>query len=389
MLDLKSFQHHLPPIFQTIHGQLRSFQLKPTVVGGIVRDFIIKGRIGSDWDIELSHDSLPFNVQLWKDLGRSLSKLGRVSYLPYNIIRLDAEGVQFEFSPPRKEIFNGRSDHKNFEAEFDLGLPFAEAVKRRDFTINAMGVLIPFSGESIFLDPLDGLKSWHEKMLVPCGDDFAKDPVRFLRALRFSQKLKLELSQDLKLQMNGMDLSALSASYVWNEMQKSGDQLKFLTQLVEAKKTHPELKLPLTILSPDLAAVLKKPSQHESWMVALEWVGSSCEDWQKFFSLGSETCQRIARWSRSTKDFRNLEPEIFHGDFGKILEKPQFQQVFDWYFSTKQLLQKSPELPLLEMIAEYLPSWIHLYRFEAVKDVRHIDPPLRAKYQVWNLCQRL
>lgn len=389
MLDLKAFNHQLPPIFKTIHGQLRALQLRPTIVGGIVRDFLIKGTLGQDWDIELSHDSLAFNLPLWKDLGRSLSEIGRVTYLPYNIIRLDAQGAQFEFSPPRREIFNGNKDHKNFEAEFDFSLPFSEGVQRRDFTINAMGVLIPFSGGPVFLDPLEGHKSWLEKTLHACSDDFSKDPVRFLRALRFSQKLGLDLSQDLKRQMRSMDLSAISATYVWKEMQKSGDPIKFMSLLLEAKVTHPELKLPLSQIGPELPSVLKNPSQHESWMVALEWVGESCADWQKFFSLGSESSQRIARWSRSAKAFRSIMPETFHGEFEVVRELPEFQQLFDWYFSTKQLLQKAPALPLLEMISEFLPAWIHLFRFEAVKDVRHVEPPLRAKYQVWNLCQRL
>ena len=76
-----------------------------------------------------------------------------------------------------------------------------------------------------------------------------------------------------------------------------------------------------------------------------------------------------------------IEPEI--------KDKAEFDVLFDWYFTTKQLLQKNPNLPLMTMIESYLPAWIHLYRFEVVKDVKHIDPPLRAKYQVWNLCQRL
>jgi hypothetical protein len=139
----------------------------------------------------------------------------------------------------------------------------------------------------------------------------------------------------------------------------------------------------------DLKVVLMDPTFHEEWMIALEWVGISCESWQIYFSLSSETCRRLGRWAEASKKFTTILPEIFHGEFEDVREKPEFEVLFDWYFTTKQLLQKNPELPLLAMIEKYLPDWIHLYRFEVVKDVKHIDPPFRAKYQVWNLCQRL
>ena len=82
-------------------------------------------------------------------------------------------------------------------------------------------------------------------------------------------------------------------------------------------------------------------------------------------------------------------PENFHQEFETVKDSPDFVLLFDWYFTTRNLLQKNQKLPLLKIIQEHLPQWIHLYQFEAPKDVKHIDPPYRAKYQVWNLCQRL
>jgi hypothetical protein len=156
----------------------------------------------------------------------------------------------------------------------------------------------------------------------------------------------------------------------------------------------PDLQLPLSfeVMSfkwEELSRVLSDPSKHETWIIALEWIGVPCESWQKYFSVSSETCSRLARWAQNSKKFILIKPETFHGEFEQIKGISEFDVLFDWYFSTKQILQKNPSLPLLKMIEDFLPDWIHLYRFEAVKDVKHIDPPLRAKYQVWNLCQRL
>lgn len=366
-----------------------------TLVGGAVRDFLKDDSPGKDWDIELSHESLSWGLPMWKQLGKDLSKYGKVIYLPYDVIRLELRGYQLEFSPPRAEIFEenlANDGHKNFRVEFDFSMPFERAVLRRDFTINAMG--LRFKGREIeFLDPLEGIRHLKENLLHPCGPDFPKDPVRFLRALRFAWKYKMEMSPELKVYLQTMQASRFTPAYLWSEMQKSGDPLGFYFLLLKWSSYHPEMKLPLgkEVLNKyeELKKVLGNPALHESWIIALEWVELNGESWQKYFSQSSESFRRLARWAQDSKRFQKIMPEIFHGDFEEVRERAEFLQLFDWYFTTKQVLQKNPNIPLMKMIEKFLPDWIHLYRFEPVKDVKHIDPPFRAKYQVWNLCQRL
>lgn len=390
----KKFESQIPASFHEVYGVLKSHGLIATLVGGVVRDFLLTGVVGHDWDMEVVHPTVFFNKDSWKEFGRDLSKIGKVSFLPYEIIRLDIKDVQYEFSPPRKETFGGKSGHSNFTAEFDFKFPFAEAVKRRDFTINAIGVKFLSEKSVELVDPLNGMVHLHDKKLHPAGEDFSKDPVRFLRALRFSLKLKFTFSLELEAVLKTMSIAGLSPSYVWSEMQKSGNPLMFLKSLLEWSELRSDLVLPLKKADlnykwEELQRVLRDPARHEAWVIALEWVGVSGEGWQKFFNISSETCTRLGRWAMNSKKFIQIKPETFHGEFDEIREKKEFESLFDWYFTTKQLLQKNPDLPLLKMIEEYLPDWIHLYRFEVVKDVKHIDPPLRAKYQVWNICQRL
>lgn len=175
-------------------------------------------------------------------------------------------------------------------------------------------------------------------------------------------------------------------------MQKSGDPVALLETLTREKAQHPALRLPVE-LTPgkflELRNIIADTKKHESWMIALEWIGISSESWRSFFSLSSDSARKIGRWAESSRIFQKLLPENFQGEFEVIRDSENFEKLFDWYFTTKQLLQKNPELPLMKMIEDYLPAWIYLYRFEAPKDVKHIDPPFRAKYQVWNLCQRL
>lgn len=390
----KKFESQIPSSFGDVYTVVKSHGFIPTLIGGIVRDYLLTGKVGVDWDMEVTHPTVSFNKDSWKEFGRDLGKLGKVTFLPYEIIRLDIKDVQYEFSPPRRETFNGKSGHSNFTAEFDFKLPFAEAVKRRDFTINAMGIKFNSAKETELIDPLGGLVHLHDKKLHQVGNDFGKDPVRFLRALRFSLKLGFSFTDELHDILKTMSVAGLSSSYLWSEMQKSGSPLMFLKRILDWTDERSDLILPLKKAElnykwEELGRVLRDPARHEAWVIALEWVGVSGEGWQKYFNISSETCTRLGRWATNSKKFIQIKPEVFHGEFEEIKIKPEFDLLFDWYFTTKQLLQKNPDLPLMKMIEEYLPDWIHLYRFEVLKDVKHIDPPLRAKYQVWNICQRL
>jgi len=392
--DRKKFESQLPKAFHPVLDELLHFGFIPTLVGGSVRDFFMTGKLGKDWDVELSHETIAFNKNQWKELGKALSKFGRITFLSYDIIRLDMDQFQMEFSPPRIETFiEDVHHHSNFTVDFDFKLSFKESIKRRDFTLNAMGIRFKSKKEWEFLDPSQGLQHLRDKMLHPVGKDFEKDPVRFLRAVRFSLKYGLSYSSELRKIMAGMKLHDLSGAYFWSEMQKSGNPLDFLERMMKEGESHPELRLPIESSQiPRLKEVQKylaSPERQESWLIALEWADISCEGWRAFFSLSSDTCRRLARWAQSSKTFQVVLPEAFHGEFEEVRDKENFEKLFDWYFTTKQLLQKNPDLPLMKMIEDYLPEWIHLYRFGPPKDVKHIDPPFRAKYQVWNLCQRI
>lgn len=391
-MDLKNFERNLPALFLWLHQELRDRGYIATAVGGIVRDYFLNGEIGTDWDIEVTHPTFAFENKNWKELGKELSKKARVTFLPYDVMRIEGQGVTLELSPPRKETFTDENHHKNFTVSFDFRMPFEEAVKRRDFTINAMGIRISEKGKAELVDPLNGLLHLRDKELHACGEDFPRDPVRFLRALRFSTRLGFRISVPLRNVLDHMNVSGISPSYLWSELQKSHDGISFYQLLLEEKGNHAELNLPTGDFRsklPEFRNVLVDPSRHESWIIALEWEEIGSEDWVRFFSISSETGRRLQRWATTTKAFSAIMPEEFHGEFDEVKTLPQFETLFDWYFTTKQILQKNPDLPIIKMIDSFLPQWGHLYKFEAPKDVKHIDPPFRAKYQVWNLCQRL
>lgn len=391
-MDPRKIVLSLPPFFLPVLEELQKEGYIVTLVGGAVRDFFLYGETGKDWDLELSHENLAFDKSSWKDLGKRLSRYGKLNFLPYEVIRLQVDAYQFEFSPPRIEHFHtDNTGHSNFDAEFHFKLPFEKAVLRRDFTINAMGLRFIGPKDIELLDPLDGLRHLREKVLHFAGPDFAKDPVRFLRAHRFANRLKFSFSSELKTILETMPVQGITPAYLWSELQKSLDPVNFLSFLVQERNKGLELPLDKTFTAkvPEIKQVLSDPRKHETWIIALEWVEILSASWVTYFSLGQDSGRRLGRWAASSREFRSIYPESFHGDFEQVRDTELFERLFDWYFTTKQLLQKYPDLPLFKMIEDFLPHWIHLFRFEPLKDVKHIDPPFRAKYQVWNLCQRL
>jgi hypothetical protein len=131
------------------------------------------------------------------------------------------------------------------------------------------------------------------------------------------------------------------------------------------------------------------PSEHDYWIIALEWVGLSSQDWQLFFNLGDDQARRLVKWVNLSKHLLNISPQSLKFEFESVFELDSFQIVFDWYFMTKHLLQKKTTGMLLNFIKMNIPIWSHIFELDPPKDVKQIDPPRRSQYQVWSLCQNL
>lgn len=66
---------------------------------------------------------------------------------------------------------------------------------RRDFTVNAMAVLLP---QKEFVDPHDGLEDLAARVLRTPGtpeESFSDDPLRMMRAARFAAQLDFAVAR--------------------------------------------------------------------------------------------------------------------------------------------------------------------------------------------------
>jgi len=153
------------------------------LVGGPVRDAFL-GRLSPDLDFTTNATPdetiaiLKGNVDTWWDIGKEFGTIGA---------RIGDDTV--EITTYRAEKYDPES-RKPIVA---FGTDLLEDLKRRDFTVNSMALRLP---EKVFVDPSNGLKDLLDGVLRTPGapeDSFGDDPLRMMRAARFTSTLGFEI----------------------------------------------------------------------------------------------------------------------------------------------------------------------------------------------------
>ena len=176
-------------------------------VGGFVRDRLLE-RASEDLDLEvfgIPEDQLP---ALLTTLGR-VEPVGQ-AFPVYKLGHIDV-------ALPRRESKSGRG-HKGFIVQGDHTMAFADAARRRDFTINAIG-WDPLTDE--YLDPFEGRADLARRLLrVVDPATFGDDSLRVLRALQFAARFELTIDADTAAICREIPLDDLPAERIWGEFEK-------------------------------------------------------------------------------------------------------------------------------------------------------------------------
>ena len=216
------------------------------LVGGPVRDALL-GRDTNDLDLATS--ARPAHtleiVQGWAD---AIWETG----IAYGTVGLRKGDHNLEITTYRSDVYATASRRPVVE----FGDSLVGDLRRRDFTVNAMAVMLP---SLEFVDPGAGLDDLADQMITTPGapeESFGDDPLRMLRAARFAAQLRFEVDPlvvDAIRAMTGR-LAIVSAERVRDEMIKlmEGEEpRRGLTLLVDtglADLVLPELpKLQLEI----------------------------------------------------------------------------------------------------------------------------------------------
>ena len=176
-------------------------------VGGFVRDRLL-GRGSKDLDLEV------FGIP-GDELPGLLATLGRVEPVgqAFPVYKLGTVDVAL----PRRESKTGHG-HKGFTVAGDPWMPFDEAARRRDFTINAIA-WDPLTDE--YLDPFGGRADLARRLLrVVDPRRFGDDSLRVLRALQFAARFELTIEAASAAICRDIALDDLPAERVWGEFEK-------------------------------------------------------------------------------------------------------------------------------------------------------------------------
>jgi hypothetical protein len=204
------------------------------LVGGATRDFLLTGSLSYDLDIEIQNTNSKSVEDLSTEIESELKhKQIKFEKLNFNIFRVFEGDYELELSFPRLESYptlaqGAARKHDDFETKILTNEPIKHSFQRRDLSINAMAIKL--EGQKIsFEDPFNGLESLIKKEAVQVGTDFNKDPVRFLRMIRFELRFDLNLSTSIKDDCTDFNLLECSDFHFLREYEKCNNP-KFLNK---------------------------------------------------------------------------------------------------------------------------------------------------------------
>jgi tRNA nucleotidyltransferase (CCA-adding enzyme) len=152
-----------------------------------------------------------------RELERALRPLGKVRRIGRAFPVLRIGSLPLEVALPRRESKTGPG-HLGFEVVVDPHMSFKEAARRRDLTLNAMG-LDPLTGE--LFDPYGGRRDLAAGVMRATDSrTFAEDPLRGLRVAAFASRFSFTADAELERLCSELDLSELSPERIFDELGK-------------------------------------------------------------------------------------------------------------------------------------------------------------------------
>ncbi|GAA4954983.1 HD domain-containing protein [Algibacter agarivorans] len=183
----EALQH---PIFKIISKSALELGLESYVIGGFVRDYILKRGNAKDIDVVAIGDG----IKLAKQVAKNLPNTPKVQvFKTYGTAMLRHDDIEIEFVGARKESYTENS--RNPAVEHGT---LEDDQNRRDFTINALALNLSEVDFGNLIDPFDGVKDLENKIIrTPLNPDitYSDDPLRMMRAIRFATQLNFTIEE--------------------------------------------------------------------------------------------------------------------------------------------------------------------------------------------------
>lgn len=223
------------------------------LVGGSVRDAVM-GKHPKDYDFEV-YGLTPDNLEA------ALHPVGKVNSVgkSFGVIKVRIGDVDLDLVVPRRDSKVGPG-HKGFMPEPDPNMTISQAARRRDFTMNSMG-MDPATGH--VFDPFGGMKDIRARVIRATDElTFIEDPLRVLRGAQFAARFGMEIDPStLKLCQNMREsLRELPVERVgveWEKLLMKSDRPSIGLQAMRDTRA-------LEVLHPELEELARTP-QDKNW----------------------------------------------------------------------------------------------------------------------------
>lgn len=206
------------PIFNTISNAADALELETYVIGGFVRDYLLK-RNKEVKDIDVV--AVGSGIALARKVSQILPNKPKVQvFKTYGTAMLRSGNMDIEFVGARKESY--ATDSRNPVVEDGT---LEDDQNRRDFTINALAIKLNDNGYGDVIDPFDGISDLERKIIrTPLDPDitYSDDPLRMMRAIRFASQLDfmIERTSLESITRNAVRIKIITNERIVDELNK-------------------------------------------------------------------------------------------------------------------------------------------------------------------------
>jgi poly(A) polymerase len=184
-------------ILQTVNRLSQERREKVYLVGGAIRDLLLKRSLGKDFDFAVAGEVESLVKEVAQEIGGHGFPLDEAFGTWRVILKRKKKRTELDFSAIQ-------------------GKDIIEDLRQRDFTVNSLAIGLQdlaLPGNPCLIDPLDGLGDLKRRILRTNSEQsLHRDPLRMLRAFRFASTLKFSVEEEtLKMILRNRELIRRSA----------------------------------------------------------------------------------------------------------------------------------------------------------------------------------